>query len=521
MARLGHTARLLRALCAGASVFGSASAVAAIGGSAGATVTAPANHNIIGSGSSTTYQMMQALDTIFNNAPSCGLFVATSAVPQPLDFSCPPSTGDPLSVQASPSKTPENPFADVVTQEPPIGSSNGIAQLEYSNPTGDQSSVNVANNVNFARSSRNLNGPSSSSPDKSGLNFVSYATDSITWFHFKKVNSATGAGVPTASAGVANLSSTQLKDIYNGSINNWDQVGGKDAPIVVFSAQEGSGTQGTFKSWLGFDPTSSGNLVNCTNPGTFNHATGQVTGQSGCQGPVVVFENEDAQISINSFLPNQQAFLNATSLWGGHAATNVQIQGDAIFFFSEGKFSQQCAAGDCGGTKPGNAVPALGEIDGATATEASTLTGTFPITRFLYNVYSNGSNPKIAPAASPATLNVIGEDGFICKPQNAFIKDPSTGKTYTSEIQQAILSSGFYPLSAGMTSGTVNAEPIDEGNVGHPAASLYGGSPYARYDNTPQSKLKKNKAGARGPIMEANGDPAGFCQVSTTDGGPS
>jgi len=41
---------------------------------------------------------------------------------------------------------------------------------------------------------------------------------------------------------VKNLSLTQLKAIYDGSITNWKQVGGKDAKIVVISRDTSSGT---------------------------------------------------------------------------------------------------------------------------------------------------------------------------------------------------------------------------------------------------------------------------------------
>ncbi len=45
---------------------------------------------------------------------------------------------------------------------------------------------------------------------------------------------------------VKNLSLTQLKDIYNGKIKNWKEVGGEDKPVVVVSRDSSSGT---FEVW--------------------------------------------------------------------------------------------------------------------------------------------------------------------------------------------------------------------------------------------------------------------------------
>ncbi len=45
---------------------------------------------------------------------------------------------------------------------------------------------------------------------------------------------------------VEDLSIEQIKKIYTGEISNWKEVGGEDAPIVVVSREEGSGTRGAF-----------------------------------------------------------------------------------------------------------------------------------------------------------------------------------------------------------------------------------------------------------------------------------
>lgn len=45
---------------------------------------------------------------------------------------------------------------------------------------------------------------------------------------------------------VENLTLEQIQKIYTGQVKNWKEVGGEDAPIVVVSREEGSGTRGAF-----------------------------------------------------------------------------------------------------------------------------------------------------------------------------------------------------------------------------------------------------------------------------------
>ena len=52
---------------------------------------------------------------------------------------------------------------------------------------------------------------------------------------------------------VKDLTVQQIKDIYTGKITNWKEVGGKDAPIVVVSREDGSGTRGAFEEIVGFE----------------------------------------------------------------------------------------------------------------------------------------------------------------------------------------------------------------------------------------------------------------------------
>jgi len=73
----------------------------------------------------------------------------------------------------------------------------------------------------------------------SGLTETIIATDGI-------------AAIVNKNNAVANLTIEQIKGIYTGSITNWSQVGGKNAPIAVVSREEGSGTRGAFEELVGF-----------------------------------------------------------------------------------------------------------------------------------------------------------------------------------------------------------------------------------------------------------------------------
>ena len=52
---------------------------------------------------------------------------------------------------------------------------------------------------------------------------------------------------------IKDLTLSQIKDIYTGKITNWKELGGNDAPIVVVSREDGSGTRGAFEEIIGFE----------------------------------------------------------------------------------------------------------------------------------------------------------------------------------------------------------------------------------------------------------------------------
>lgn len=63
-------------------------------------------------------------------------------------------------------------------------------------------------------------------------------------------------------AGVTNLTSEEVKNIYIKDITNWNEVGGPDATIVVNEREEGSGTRDTFMEALDLEETDADNSHN-------------------------------------------------------------------------------------------------------------------------------------------------------------------------------------------------------------------------------------------------------------------
>src|SRR5689334_13544355 len=208
-----HLVRLCIAGVAGtlaASGVVPASATTGVGGG-------PIAESILGSGSDTTQFMMGALDNLYQFSPGCDQ-LAIPPASQQLDFSC--SAPDPAGTI-----TTENYQHDQVHEATFLGSSSGISQL------CKQGQSNVAT-INFARSSR---APAGS--DCTGLHFVAYARDGISWEAWDKVTATSVSGIHNmnnqadtcAGSGGATqfcLSQSQLQGIFiSCSITNWSQVG--------------------------------------------------------------------------------------------------------------------------------------------------------------------------------------------------------------------------------------------------------------------------------------------------------
>lgn len=58
------------------------------------------------------------------------------------------------------------------------------------------------------------------------------------------------APIVNPKVGIKNVSMAQLQKIFLGEITNWQQLGGKNVPIVLVNRAQGSGTRATFEKWV-------------------------------------------------------------------------------------------------------------------------------------------------------------------------------------------------------------------------------------------------------------------------------
>ena len=272
-----------------------------------------------------------------------------------------------------------------------LGSSNGIAQV------CQQGGAGIAN-IDYARSSR---APKTS--DCHNLHFVAYASDAITMEAFNIAGSGV-AGMNNVTApcgGGICLTQAQIKAIYvTCTITNWNQVGGANVPISIYTEQAGSGTRSTFEGFLG------GSSTSCI--------------------PAPLLASHQIPENSNVGIP-------------------VSDEKGAIFPFSWGVWTT---------TVNGAGGAVLTQIDGVTASKPTIQAGTFPWIRLLYNVYcglvsGTGSCPVVA---TPNTTAFVGEHGWICKNLNEHAY-ATTGANYRFVVQSKIALAGFVPLPVGPIGG--------------------------------------------------------------------
>jgi phosphate transport system substrate-binding protein len=64
---------------------------------------------------------------------------------------------------------------------------------------------------------------------------------------------------------VTGLTTAQIRDIFNGAIKTWQEVGGKEGPITIVSREAGSGTRTSFEQIVGGVRLSSETLIQDSN----------------------------------------------------------------------------------------------------------------------------------------------------------------------------------------------------------------------------------------------------------------
>jgi ABC-type phosphate transport system substrate-binding protein len=115
----------------------------------------------------------------------------------------------------------------------PNGSGAGISALAADESGGTHC-------VDYARSSRAKNAATDGD-----LFFVPYAKDGVSWAAFPTRAGGTTFNAPTT------LTTAQLKSVYTCAKTNWKDVGGRNAKILAYLPQAGSGTRTFFLGAIG------------------------------------------------------------------------------------------------------------------------------------------------------------------------------------------------------------------------------------------------------------------------------
>jgi len=371
-------------------------------------------------GSDTTEGVVNRLSLLYNESPGCVL----AGTPQNLDGRCFDFDSATAGIQeqyqndASGNPTDKaNTDHDVAFGYFAVGSGTGITQLTQRGNAGVQV-------LDVARSSR---APRASDAD--GLRFFAFAKDAIPWVKFPgapaaAVNSLTTAQITNVFSGCAPAVQPDVDKTANGGNNDgtadWGDIGGvTSAPLVVWAAQDGSGTRSTFDGFLG----SGKNSTNCI--------------------PTAKKDNNLANGERRIFENNAEPIVNSTAVDCNDVAGSLaSCTANSIFYYSIGRWNTS-----------GGQTSILGSITVANnpvaPTEANILNDSYPYARFVYNAIRNDT--FASGLASNAIRNFVSANGFICKAAAASATNPKTNNNFRTDVENVIRGEGFIPLPIGPT----------------------------------------------------------------------
>lgn len=334
---------------------------------------------ILAGGSDTTYSVSNALAGLYNQSPGCTVFVTAATVGQ-----CD------TSIAQGPTTTFANWDHDLLGNAFPVGSGNGRTQLT----TGSGS-----NPIDLGRSSSGIS-------SVAGLSLYEFASEGIA---IAAVNPAAKARVGGASG--FNITKAQLQVIYGPSpacsTVTWADLGdvGPNAADVVlpFGMNSGSGTYGSFNTYIG----------------TTANSGGCVVGQP--------FENDVAElkkIDVTA-VDNNLRYLTGQGIWwlSGATASAFPVQAATLSPMNLETFSY-------------------------------TDTSTYPLVRnvsyFAKNTDAQWSTtgPTGATGGKPGAVREFLR--WVCKPAATHALDntvqtQTTGRSYNLQITGAIQKAGFNP----------------------------------------------------------------------------
>ena len=437
--------------------------------------TAPAlstmDRTIVGSGSDTTYDLMMAIDKVYNAANGCATIFISG---QPKDGSC--DTNDSASGNGA-DKT-QYPWVNdshaVIKEVYPVGSGNGAGELCAQ---GTGANATTVRHVDFARAS-------SKRTSCSDLQNVAYGLDAVSWYHFTK--DRTGANTPSAK--IASLGTATLSKIYDGTYKSWSELNNKadvldadglsisdlpNSPIIVYVTQSGSGTYGFFA-------------------GKLTGVSSKMLAQSTVFAPT---PSPSASPSYGYYSTNQENF--------PAAIYNDGNEGNAIYFMSIGRYKQLSNLAATGSeydnsyssaTSVANGLgvrSAVGSLCSQCQDAMGQVAGVEPTATNIQNTEVTGATTKFSFARrvynvlrypSAAVSAYAGTTGWLCTATDS-TKDRIKQVGYRTLINNAIISEGFQPLP--VSSGSYcRLETGGTADTVAPTITLASPSPTAKADGT-------------------------------------
>jgi ABC-type phosphate transport system substrate-binding protein len=258
----------------------------------------------------------------------------------------------------------------------PNGSSPAIAAVAG----GDAATTKGHPCLDFARSSR-----APKATDPTNISFIGLGLDNVTY-----ASLASGSNAPK------NLTTTQLHNIYTCSVTNWDQVGGKNAPIKPLLAQSGSGTVSFFLA-----------AISVTSPGPCVSEPATLEENEGVD--PIFKNNKDAIIPFSAGLWAAQAYHSAKCL-----KTSCTLDGGVICKPKGTNNKYGCDL---------NGVLALNDINGTAPIKnkalnppASAVKGGFS-NAFVRNLYDVVRGVKKIPSY---LTQFLGPKGWFCSNPTVF-----------------------------------------------------------------------------------------------------
>ena len=375
---------------------------------------APKTGDIVGTGADTAGNLLDQLSQSYNST------VTSSTSPHLFSFdTANPETGsigDSVSTKQGCAAIPR-----------PSGASPGISALE----AGSTVSGGTGFCLDFASSSR---GRASSDPAcaTGGVCFVSLAGDAVSY-----------ATQPGSNAPPGGLSTAQLAGIYNCTITNWSQAGGKPGTIAAFLPQSSSGTRSFFLSAIGL-----------TAPGPCVSTSATVGGSAGASANTLQ-ENDGVALSLNG------------AAGSGVNKRNVIFPYSVADYLAQRYHSTKCFNVTCGastsGAHAGLACAPAGWEDVFSCNEHGTMmlnkiNGTAPTTPFpLTKATTNATiNPGFTAVFQRFIYNAVRYDPATTDHVPAYLQPlfGSVGWMCTSATaQQQLQAYGFVPLPAGTAPG--------------------------------------------------------------------